>query len=97
MPELKRQLALKRVRGRACEGDHEVNVELNGLGVAQTVELSDSLLQSPQHKAIAQRLILEAMNQAVAAAKQVHVQALKELTHGFSLPGIDKMLEEMAS
>jgi hypothetical protein len=37
------------------------------------------------------------MNQAVAAAKQVHVQALKELTHGVSLPGIDKMLEEMAS
>jgi DNA-binding protein YbaB len=97
MPELKRQLALKRVRGRACEGDHEVNVELNGLGVAQTVELSDSLFHSPEHKATAQRLILEAMNQAVAAAKQVHVQALKELTHGVSLPGIDKMLEEMAS
>jgi DNA-binding protein YbaB len=97
MPELKRQMAHKRVRGRACEGEHEVNVEFNGLGVAQTVELSDSLLQSVEHKGTAQRLILEATNQAIAAAKQVHVQALKELTHGVSLPGIDKMLEEMAS
>ncbi len=97
MPELKRQLTLKRVHGRACDGDHEVNVEINGLGVAQTVEISESLFHSPEHKATAQRLILEAMNQAIAAAKQVHVQALKELTHGVSLPGIDKILEEMAS
>lgn len=97
MSELKRQMEHKRVRGRACDGDHEVNVELNGLGVAQTIELSDSLLQSSEHKATAQRLILEATNQAVAAAKQMHVHALKELTRGIDLPGLDKVLEEMAS
>jgi DNA-binding protein YbaB len=87
----------KRVCGRACEGDHEVMVELNGLGVVQTVELSDSLLHSPAHKSLAQRLIRESMNQAVASAKVMHVQAIKELTRGLDLPGLDKILEEMAS
>lgn len=97
MSEIKRQMEHKRVHGRACDGDHEVNVELNGLGVVQTVEFSESLFQGPEHKATAQRLTLEAMNQAVAAAKQMHVQALRELTRGIDLPGIDKIFEEMAS
>jgi DNA-binding protein YbaB len=93
---IKHQMEHKRVRGRACEGDHEVLVELNGLGVVQTVELSDSLMQDPANKPLAQRLILESMNQAVTAAKELHVQAVRELTHGLDLPGLDKILEEMA-
>jgi DNA-binding protein YbaB len=97
LSELKRQMEHKRVRGRACDGDHEVIVELNGLGVVQTVELSESLLQNPEHKSLAQRLILESTNQAVAEAKGMHVHAIKELTRGLDLPGLDKIIEEMAS
>lgn len=93
---IKHQMEQKRVRGRACEGDHEVLVELNGLGVVLTVELSDSLCQDVHNKTLAQRLILEAMNQAIAAAKELHVHAIRELTHGLDLPGLDKILEEMA-
>ena len=97
LKELKVQMEHQRVRGRACHGDHEVLVELNGLGIVQSVELSDSLLQDPSHKSLVQRLILESMNQAVAAAKQLHVHAIKDLTQGIDLPGLDKILEEMAS
>jgi DNA-binding protein YbaB len=97
LSDLKHQMQAKRVRGRACHGDHEVSVELNGLGVVQTVELSDSLFLDPSHKSLAQRLILESMNQAVAAAKELHVHAIKELTQGMDIPGLDKILQEMAS
>jgi DNA-binding protein YbaB len=92
---LKQQMEHRRVRGRACDGDHEVIVELNGLGVVQTVDLSPSLFD-PQHRSCSQHLILEATNQAVAAAKELHVHAVKELTHGLDIPGLDKILEEMA-
>ncbi|MFO0014895.1 MAG: YbaB/EbfC family nucleoid-associated protein [Planctomycetota bacterium] len=97
LTELKHQMHGKRVRGRACHGDHEVVVELNGLGVVQTVELSESLFQDPSHKSLAQRLILESMNQAVSAAKELHVHAIKELTQGVDVPGLDKLIEELAS
>lgn len=97
LSELKHQMEGNRVSGRACEGDHEVMVELNGLGVVQTIELSDSLLQSPGHKSLTQRLILESMNQAVASAKAMHIQSIKELTRGLDVPGLDKILEELAS
>jgi DNA-binding protein YbaB len=92
---LKVQMEGRRVHGRACEGDHEVSIELNGLGVVQTVDLSSSLLD-PSHKSTAQRLTLEAMNQAVAAAKTLHVHAVKEMTHGLDIPGLDKIVEELA-
>ncbi len=95
MSALKQRMDGVRVRGRACEGEWEVCVELNGLGVVQTVDLSPSLFD-PQLKTVAQRLILEAMNQAVMQAKELHIQAIKELTHGVEIPGLDKILEEMA-
>jgi DNA-binding protein YbaB len=53
-------------------------------------------MQDPANKTLVQRLILESMNQAVTAAKELHVQAVRELTHGLDLPGLDKILEEMA-
>jgi len=92
---LKHQMEKRRVRGRACDGDHEVTVELNGLGVVQTVDVSASLLDH-EHKTTAQRLVLEAMNQAVTQAKEMHVSAVKELTGGLDIPGLDGLIEEMA-
>lgn len=95
LSKLKSDMEHRRVRGRACEGDHQVLVELNGLGVVQTVELSDSLLHL-EHKSTAQRLILESMNHAVAQAKEMHVHGVRELTGGLDIPGLNSILDELA-
>jgi hypothetical protein len=95
LAKLKLEMEHRRVRGRACEGDHEVHVELNGLGSVQTIEISPSLFH-PEHHPLTQRLVLEAMNHAVAQAKQLHVQAVRELTNGLDIPGLNSILEEMA-
>lgn len=92
---LKGQLETRRVYGSATEGGHSVNVELNGLGVMQSMDVSPSLL-SVEQKATLQQLTIQAMNQAVAAAKQMHVDAIRQLTNGLDIPGIDNILTEMA-
>jgi len=95
MAKLKQQMEAKRIRGRACEGDHQVTVEVSGLGLVHEVDVSSTLL-APEHKSLVQRLTLEAINHAVVQAKSMHVEAVRELTHGVDLPGMDKIIEEMA-
>ena len=95
MRKLKAEMEARRINGQACEGDHRVSVVVNGLGLVQTVDISDSLLH-PEHKTIAQRLTLDAMNEAIGQAKELHVQAIRELSHGVELPGLNSILEEMA-
>ncbi len=95
MRKLKVEMEARRISGRACEGDHQISVVVNGLGLVQTVEVSESLLY-PEHKSTVQRLTLDAMNEAIAQAKELHVQAIRELSHGVELPGLNNILEEMA-
>jgi len=93
--KLKQQMESKRIRGRACEGDHQVSVEVSGLGVVHEVDISGSLF-APEHRSLAQRLTLEAINHAVAQAKAIHPESIRELTQGVELPGLDKLIQEMA-
>jgi DNA-binding protein YbaB len=51
---------------------------------------------APEHKSLVQRLTLEAINHAVAQAKALHVEAIKEATHGVEFPGLEKIIEEIA-
>jgi DNA-binding YbaB/EbfC family protein len=95
MSKLKQQMEGKRICGRACEGDYQVTVEVSGLGLVHEVDISSSLL-APEHKSLTQRLTLEAINHAVTQAKAMHLEAIRELTHGVELPGLDKIIEEMA-
>ena len=95
MSKLKQQMESKRICGRACEGDHQVRVEVSGLGLVHEVDISSTLL-APEHKSLVQRLTLEAINHAVVQAKALHVEAIKEATHGVELPGLEKIIEEIA-
>jgi hypothetical protein len=95
LTKVKKEMEHKRVRGRACEGDHQVLVELNGLGTVHTIDISESLFH-PEHKSTSQRLLLEAMNHAVAQAKEMHVHAVRELTNGLDIPGLNGIIDELA-
>ena len=92
--KLKQQMEAKRIRGRACEGDHQVTVEVSGLGEEHEVYISSSLF-SREHRSLAQRLTLEAINHAVAQAKSMHADSIRELTQGVDIPGLEKVIQDM--
>ena len=89
------RLEAARVYGSASFESLTVNVELSGLGVVQSISISHELTISDQ-KSLLQELTKDAMNQAVKAAKEMHITAFKELTGGVELfPGLNEMLENM--
>ena len=89
------RLEAARVYGSATSGSHSVNVELSGLGVVQSVSISDSLATVEQ-KVLLQQLTRDAMNQAVKSAKEMHINEVKELTGGAEFfPGMNDMMQNM--
>ena len=87
---------LKGKRATGSAGGGMVNVEVNGLGQVLKVEIDPKLLEDNEREMI-QDLLPAAFNEASAKAKQMHVEAMKELTGGLSLPGMDDMIEQYTS
>lgn len=95
MKALNAKLESARVYGSATSGNLAVNVAMSGLGIVQSVSISEGLLTAEQ-KSIVEQLTKDAMNQAIKASKEMHIQAFKELTGGVELfPGLNEMLENM--
>ena len=89
------KLESARVYGSAALGGLTVNVELNGLGVVQSVSVSDGLA-SIEQKELLQRLTKDAMNQAGRSAKEMHINEVRELTGGAEFfPGMNDMMQGM--
>jgi DNA-binding protein YbaB len=92
---LNAKLEAARVFGSASCDEHSVNVEMSGLGIVRAVSLSESLM-STERKTLAEQLTQDAMNRAIKSAKELHIQAFKELTGGVELiPGMNEMLENL--
>ena len=89
--QVSEELKLKRATGEA--GGGMVQVEVNGLGQVVRVMIEPSLVSSNEIDMI-QDLLPAAFNQASARAKQMHVDAMKELTGGLSLPGMDDLIQQ---
>lgn len=89
--EVSDQLKQQRVVGQA--GGGMVEVEVNGLGQVVRVTIEAELIESNERDMI-QDLLPAAFNQAASSAKQMHVDAMKEMTGGISLPGMDDILEQ---
>lgn len=89
------RLEAARVYGNATDGSLAVNVELSGLGVVQSISVSDGLM-SPDQKSLLQDLTRDAMNKAVKSAKEMHINEVKELTGGAEFfPGMNDMMQNM--
>ena len=89
------RLEAARVYGNATSGSLAVNVELSGLGVIQSISVSDGLASIDQ-KSLLEQLTKDAMNQAVKSAKEMHINEVKELTGGAEFfPGMNDMMQNM--
>ena len=92
---MKDQLRQERVNGNA--GGGMVQAELNGLGEVLKISI-DVVLVERQDTEMIETLVLTAVNEAGAKAREKHADSLKSMIGGLDLPfpGIDKMLEGLS-
>jgi DNA-binding YbaB/EbfC family protein len=91
MDKLADEMRNRRTSGTA--GGGMVEIEINGLLEVLRCRVDPQLLEQKDHELL-EDLLVAAVNQAVAKAKQMHASAVKELTGGISLPGLQEMIEK---
>jgi len=89
---LQEDLKKKRVVGRS--GADLVEVEADGLGQIVRVTLDPGLVER-RDRELLEDLIPAAVNQALAKAKQLHADALRDLSGGLDLPQLDEMIANL--
>jgi hypothetical protein len=88
------QEELKKQRAIGRSGADLVEVEVNGLGQVLRVTLDPGLVQRGDREML-EDLIPAAVNQALAKAKELHGDAIKELTGGMNLPPMDDLIAQV--
>ena len=89
MEEVQQRLKSERVTGTAGAG--MIEIEANGLGEVVKVHIDPTLMQKGDAEMI-EDLLPAAINQTQAKAKQLHMDAVKSLTDGLNLPGLNEAL-----
>ena len=92
MQEVNTQLRSQRVTAEAGAG--LVQVEANGLSEILRVRIDPSLMD-PGERDVLEDLLAGAVNQALAKAKELHVEAVKSMAGGLELPGLDDALKQV--
>ncbi len=91
---LNEELKKQKVVGRS--GADLVQVEANGLGQILKVTIDPGLIERRDREML-EDLIPAAVNQALAKAKEMHADALRGLTGGMNLPGMDELMSKLPS
>ncbi len=89
MKEMTEELRVRRVTGSA--GGGLVEIEVNGLVEVVRCRVDPALL-AQQDRELLEDLIATAANQAIAKAKELHAEAMRSLTGGMQLPGLEKLM-----
>ena len=85
---------LKNRRTTGTSGGGMVEIEINGALEVLRCKI-DPQLAGQGDREMLEDLLVAAMNQAVSKGKQLHTEALKELTGGLQLPGVREALEKL--
>ncbi len=86
---LNEDLKGRRVIGRA--GADFVQVEANGLGQVLKIIIDPGLVERRDREML-EDLIPAAVNQALTKAKEMHAEAVRGITGGMNLPGMEDLL-----
>lgn len=92
MEKMTEELKTRRATGVA--GGGMVEIEINGLMEVLRCRIEPQLAVGGDRELL-EDLVVAAVNQAVAKAKQLHTEALKEITGGLELPGLDAALAKL--
>ena len=91
MQEINDQMRARRVTGHA--GGGMIEVEVNGLGEIVRLQIDPQLVEHREREMI-EDLIPAAVNDAQAKAKQLHAEAMQELTEGVNIPGLSDAMSK---
>jgi len=91
MEQLKEDLKRRRAEGIA--GGGMVVIETNGLGEVLRCQIDPSIAGDRE---LIEDLVPSAVNAALARSKELHAEALKAITAGLDLPGLDSMLAQLS-
>jgi hypothetical protein len=80
-------------RATGTSGGGMVEIEVNGLVEVLGCRIDPKLLEQGDRELL-EDLVATAVNQAVGKAKQLHAEAVKELTGNIELPGLDSALSK---
>lgn len=92
LQEVQQQLKSKRATGSA--GGGMVEVEVNGANEVLAVRIDPELFAKGDREMI-EDLLPAAINQAIDKAKQLHAEAMRDMTQGMNLPGLDEALANL--
>ncbi len=73
-----------------------VEVEVNGLLDVLRCRIDDQLVGQGDRELL-EDLVAAAVNQAVSRGRQLHAEAMKEMTGGLELPGLQEMLAKITA
>lgn len=95
------QETLKDKRTEASTGGGLVTVEVNGLGEVLNVQIDPSLVAASDgsggdHEML-EDLLVGAINQAVVKSKQLHAEAMQEVTGGMNIPGLGDAMKGLGT
>ena len=94
MQNLREELKDRRATGTA--GGGMVEIEVNGLLEVLRCRIDEQLIAQGDRELI-EDLIAAAVNQAMSKGRQLHAEAMKELTGGLELPGLQEALEKVTN
>lgn len=92
MQALQDELRKKRTTGIA--GGGLIEVDVNGLAEVLAVRIDPSLVQRGDREMI-EDLLPAACNDAQRKARELHAEALRSLTNGADMPGIQESLSQI--
>ncbi len=85
---------LKQRRATGSAGGGMVEIEINGVLEVLRCKIEPELFAQGDREMI-EDLIASAMNQAVGKGKELHADAMRELTGGLELPGLQDALSKL--
>ena len=86
---------LKNRRTTGTSGGGMVDIEINGALEVLHCKIDPQLIAQGDRELL-EDLLIAAMNQAVSKGKQLHADALKEISGGLQLPGMREALEKLS-
>jgi len=87
---------MKHRRATGSAGGGMVEVEVNGLLEVLRCSIDDQLFNQKDREFL-EDLVVAAVNQAVFKGKQLHTEAMKELTGGIELPGLHDAISQFTA
>ncbi|MBX3423690.1 MAG: YbaB/EbfC family nucleoid-associated protein [Pirellulaceae bacterium] len=88
--QMRQNLSEEVATGSAAEG--AIHIEVTGAGEVRKLLIHASLIEHGATDQLEQ-LLPQAINEALAKVRQMHISKVRELTGGIDLPGLDDLLK----